>query len=466
MAQAASPAAAEAVYTERIYVMSFFDTLKQFGLWPQQGEQGGQPQANPYGLDDGMMRQARMQSLSNLGSQIMAASVQQTPRQRAELMSGFDMTGGYQDNLYNAAQQKLMSAKMQAAQRELDQTEKMKISLANRLQSLPPGQLRDAAMWFYEAGDYNKAGEILFKREKVFNPYTMQDEYRDAFGDPAGGGYSPAAGPAAATAVPAAASGQPASVAMPAAADGGAPALPPVTEGASSNQVTNTYRRIFQDPSLTDQEAMIIAGQGTSKEAIFKAYQEVLKQRVDVADKKRIATKDQSEMANSVIDDRRSEMELPQRVVDFAQSIDDVLSTGDPTSMRALATQVLFAKVLDPGSAFMTGEADLQQSAASWSQRVGRFLDSTTEGTPLPKELVLEMQAIARQLGRRALTKLERIDKQASTRAGASGLTDDMLGGKFPLRWNRFADPGLDETGTSRREPPAQVLNDIDTYGG
>lgn len=439
--------------------MSFFDTLKQFGLWPQQG---GQPQANPYGLDDGMMRQARMQSLSNLGSQIMAASVQQTPRQRAELMSGFDMTGGYQDNLYNAAQQKLMSAKMQAAQRELDQTEKMKISLANRLKSLPPGPLRDAAMWFYESGDYAKAGEILFKREKVFNPYTMQDEYRDAFGNPVGGGSSPAT----ATAVPASASGQPASVAVPAAADGGAPALPPVTGGASSNQATNFYRRIFQDPSVTDQEAMIIAGQGTSKEAIYKAYQEVLKMRVDAADKKRIATKDQSEMANSVIDDRRSEMELPQRVVDFAQSIDDVLSTGDPTSMRALATQVLFAKVLDPGSAFMTGEADLQQSAASWSQRVGRFLDSTTEGTPLPKELVLEMQAIARQLGRRALTKLERIDKQASTRAGASGLTDEMLGGKFPLRWNRFADPGLDETGTSRREPPAQVLNDIDTYGG
>ena len=448
--------------------MSFFDTLKQFGLWPQQGGQGGQPQANPYGLDDGQMRQARMQSLSNLGSQIMAASVQQTPRQRADLMSGFDMSGGYQDNLYNAAQQKLMSAKMRAAQKEEDQAEKIRISLANRLKSLPPGQLRDAAMWFYESGDYAKAGEILFKRDKVFNPYTMQDEYRDAFGDPVGGGYSPAAGPA--TAVPAAASSQPASVAVPAAANGGAPALPPVTGGASSNQVTNTYRRIFQDPSLTDQEAIVIAGQGTSKEAIFKAYQEVLKQRQEMAnkdeDQARIATKDQSEMANSVLDDRRSEMELPQRVVDFAQSIDDVLSTGNPKSMRALATQVLFAKVLDPGSAFMTGEADLQQSAASWSQRVGRFLDSTTEGTPLPEKLVLEMQAIARQLGRRALTKLERIDRQSSTRAKASNLTDDMLGGQFPLRWNRFADPGLDETGTSRREPPAQVLNDIDTYGG
>lgn len=445
--------------------MSFFDTLKQYGLWPQQGGQG---QGNPYGLDEAMMQQARMQSISNLGAQIMAASMKQTPRQRAELMAGFDPSGGYQDNLYNAAQMKLMSAKMRAAQKEADDAEKMRVSLGRRIKLLPPGQLRDAAMWFYEAGDYSKAGEILFKREKVFNPYTMKDEYRDAFGDPVGGGYSPAAGQA--TAVPAAASGQPASVAVPAAADGGAPALPPVTGGASSNQVTNFYRRIFQDPSLTDQEAMIIAGQGTSREVIFKAYQDVLKQRQEAVnkdeDQNRQLIKDQSEMANTILDDRRSQMELPQRVVDFAQSIEDTLQMGDPTSMRALATQVLFAKVLDPGSAFMTGEADLQQSAASWSQRASRFLDSTTEGTPLPKDLVLEMRDIARQLGRRALAKLERYDKEAQTRAKASNLSDDHMGGKFPLRWNRFADPGLDETGTSRREPPAQVLNDIENYGG
>jgi hypothetical protein len=223
-------------------------------------------------------------------------------------------------------------------------------------------------------------------------------------------------------------------------------------------------------------EARTIASQGSQKGA-YDTYQEILKKRDDKEkanldalnkdeDQSRQLTKDQAEMANTVLDDRRAQMELPQRVVDFAQSIEDTLQMGDPTSMRALATQVLFAKVLDPGSAFMTGEADLQQSAASWSQRVGRFLSSTTEGTPLPAELVLEMRDIARQLGRRSLAKLEAIDKQAKTRARASNLSDELLGGQFPLRWNRFADPGLDETGTSRREPPAQVLNDIENYGG
>lgn len=443
--------------------MSFFDTLKQYGLWPQQGGQG---QQNPYGLDEAMMRQARMQSISNLGAQIMAASMKQTPRQRAELMAGFDPSGGYQDNLYNAAQMKLMSAKMRAAQKEADDAEKMRVSLGKRIARTPPGPLRDAAMWFYESGDYAKAGELLFKRERKFDPMTGGEIEVDAFGRPIGGAPV-AAGGGSAIPVPGGAPAPAAPSSVPAAASGGVPPMPAVEEPV--DQLTINWRRLLNDPTLTPTEARTIAMQGSQKGAYDK-YQEILKQRQEAVnkdeDQNRQLIKDQSEMANTILDDRRSQMELPQRVVDFAQSIEDTLQMGDPTSMRALATQVLFAKVLDPGSAFMTGEADLQQSAASWSQRASRFLDSTTEGTPLPQDLVLEMRDIARQLGRRALAKLDSYDKEAQTRAKASNLTDDHMGGKFPLRWNRFADPGLDETGTSRREPPAQVLNDIENYGG
>jgi hypothetical protein len=462
--------------------MSFFDTLKQYGLWPQQ--QGGQGQANPYGLDEGMMRQARMQSLSNLGAQIMAASVKQTPRQRAELMSNFDMTGGYQDNLYNAAQMKLLSSKMRAAQQEEDQAEKIRISLGRRIAATPPGPLRDAAMWFYESGDYAKAGDLLFKRERVFDPMTGQDILVDAFQNPIGapplaagvGSPGPASGGGSVMPAP---GGAPAPAGQPSvpAAPGGVPAMPAVQEPV--DQLTINWRQLTGDPNMTlaeARQAMLAAKAAGNASAGIKYHQEAVKQRQEAVnkdeDQARQGIKDQAEMANSVLDDRRSEMELPQRVVDFAQSIEDTLQMGDPTSMRALATQVLFAKVLDPGSAFMTGEADLQQSAASVRQRLERYLATTTEGTPLPKELVIEMRDIARQLGRRALTKLERIDAQAKTRAGAFNLTDDMLGGKFPLRWNRFADPGLPETARIRegqsfsREPAAQVLNDIENYGG
>jgi hypothetical protein len=151
--------------------MSFFDTLKQFGLWPQQGAQGGQPQANPYGLDEGQMRQARMQSLSNLGSQIMAASVQQTPRQRAELMSGFDMSGGYQDNLYNAAQMKLMSAKMRSAQEGDERDRAAKAWLQQKIGTMPDSIQKRNAMIYLQLGDVQKAAEML-------TAGTAQPEYQ------------------------------------------------------------------------------------------------------------------------------------------------------------------------------------------------------------------------------------------------------------------------------------------------
>ena len=178
--------------------------------------------------------------------------------------------------------------------------------------------------------------------------------------------------------------------------------------------MTLNWRRLLNDPTLTPTEVRMIAAQGSQKGA-YDTYAEIVKNRQDVADKKRIATKDQADMANAVLDDRRTEMELPQRVVDFAQSIDDTLASGDATGMRALATQVLFSKVLDPGSAFMTGEADLQQTAASWRQRMANWWNNAggEQGAPIPPELVKEMQAIARQLGKRALAKLERIDKSA-----------------------------------------------------
>lgn len=138
--------------------MSFFDTLKQFGLWPQQ--QGG-VQDNPYGLDEAMMRQARMQSLSNLGSQIMAASMPMTQAQRANLMSDFDISGGYQDNLLNAYQMKLISDKQREAQEEDARVAQSRAWLAEKIKSMPAGPRRDAAMVYLQMNDLAKAAEQI-----------------------------------------------------------------------------------------------------------------------------------------------------------------------------------------------------------------------------------------------------------------------------------------------------------------
>ncbi len=171
-------------------------------------------------------------------------------------------------------------------------------------------------------------------------------------------------------------------------------------------------------------------------------YQKILAARQTAATNARQATKDQSDISNTIYDDWRTETEMPQRVVEFATSIEDTLAGGDPVAMRALTTQVLFAKVLDPGSAFMTGEAELQQAASSWRQRAETFIENTDVGTPLPRELILEMRDISRKLARRAATKLQAIDARAKSRAKEFNITDGMLGGEFPSRDYNFGEEG------------------------
>jgi hypothetical protein len=149
--------------------MSFFDTLKQFGLWPQQ--QAPSQQDNPYGLDEGMMSQARMQSLGNLGSQIMAASMPMTQAQRANIMSDFDMTGGYQDNLYNAAQQKLFTDRQRQAREGDERDQAAKAWLQQKIGTMPDSIQKRNAMIYLQLGDVQKAAEML-------TAGTTQPEYQ------------------------------------------------------------------------------------------------------------------------------------------------------------------------------------------------------------------------------------------------------------------------------------------------
>jgi hypothetical protein len=388
--------------------MSFFDTLKQFGLWPQQGGQGGQPQANPYGLDDGQMRQARMQSLSNLGSQIMAASVQQTPRQRADLMSGFDMSGGYQDNLYNAAQQKLMSAKMRAAQKEEDQAEKIRISLANRLKSLPPGQLRDAAMWFYESGDYAKAGEILFKRERVFDPMTGQDILVDAFQTPigapplaAGGGSPvPASGGGSVMPAPGGAPAPTGQLSVPAAA-GGVPAMPAIQEPV--DQLTINYRALTKDPSLTPQEARVLAGQG-SKKGMWDAYQQILSQRQTAENAGRTA--DQTSLSNNrtaadaLTDDFAATTKSYNTIIGAGQRAVQVAMDPSLGPAAKLTTLYQFMKALDPDGAVREGDVQMAQQMQAIKDQWLQWAEAQIRGGgPISQNMINDM---AREMARLA----------------------------------------------------------------
>lgn len=140
--------------------MSFLQKLQELGLW---GQQPGQPQQqNPYGLNPQQMRQAAWQSVGNLGSQIMALSQQMTPAQRAAMMSRADFTGGFQQNLYNQAQMKLLQDKQRQAAEEDERTKAAKAYVAQTLQGMPDGPERRKAMAYLQLGDLPKAVETLY----------------------------------------------------------------------------------------------------------------------------------------------------------------------------------------------------------------------------------------------------------------------------------------------------------------
>lgn len=448
--------------------MSFLDTLKSLGLWQGQQPQAAQP--NPYGLDPQAVSQARMAALGNIGGQILAMSQQMTPDQRARMMGQADWTGGLQTNLYNAAQMQLMSDAQKRKQIETQRAEEARASIAEMIKKTPAGRVRDAAMYFFQAGDYGKAGELLFKQERRLNPMGYYETV-NAFGEPINSGAAmpqdggaPPVAPMPSVGVNSPAPG-PAPIPAP---DAGASPMPQADAGA--DQLTLNWRRLTGDPNLTPAEARQISMAAVAENdpaAGLKVYRELAKNRQDIADKQRQATKDQADIANAIVDDYRTATELPQRIVDFAQNIEDVLSSGDPTGMRGLAVQVLASKVLDPGSAFMTGEADLQQKAASWYQKAESWLSGATEGQPLPKELVLQLREISRQLAQRAIKKLEKIDTGTLSRGKSFGVTNEMMGNPVQMRWNRFADPVVNETGISRREPPERTAVDaLNQYGG
>ena len=143
--------------------MSFFETLKAMGLFPnqQQAPQGGQPAAassDPYGLDPATRRMLGFQTLGNVSQQLLALSQQMTPQQRAGMMQNVDFSGGYQQNLLNAQQMMLVQQKRQQQIKDQQAQEQ----LGEMIKQLPPGRQRDAAMFYLQAGDIGKAGEVIY----------------------------------------------------------------------------------------------------------------------------------------------------------------------------------------------------------------------------------------------------------------------------------------------------------------
>lgn len=373
--------------------MSFLDTLKSLGLW--QGAPQGQ---TPYGMDPALLQQARMASLGNIGSQLLAASVKQTANSRANVLANADWTGGYQNNLYNAMQMQQMSRQAQMQDLEAQRAMDARKAVADMIKKMPPGKTRDAAMYFFQAGDLNKAGEIAWTQKKKFDPMTGTDVTVDYFDNPVGGSVGSVPGP---------------SVAPPAAAAGGSPAPGPAPSSSSSSlpapaggpvdQLTTNWRRLLQDPNLTPTEARVIASQGSQKEAMSK-YAEIVKQRQSEAASK--ASQDQTALQNN----RSAAQQLTSDFDAGTKSYDTIIGAGQRaaqvamspkmTASQKLSTLYQFMKALDPDGAVREGDVAMAQAMQNFKDQWMQFAEAQLNGGgPISDSMVLDM---AREMARLA----------------------------------------------------------------
>lgn len=91
-----------------------FNPLKAITGWfaPQQ-------QPNPYGLDDAMVKQARVNALGNIGATLLAAAQPGPLGQRGQIMSQLPQSMDVSGQLNQAQQMMLRNVQMQAAQRAI-----------------------------------------------------------------------------------------------------------------------------------------------------------------------------------------------------------------------------------------------------------------------------------------------------------------------------------------------------------
>mgnify|MGYP006921294528 CR=1 FL=1 len=149
---------------------SFFDQLKTLGLFNPKND----PTAQAYGLPPEMVNQARWAALGNMGTQLMALSQQMTPEQRARMMGQADFTGGYQTNLYNQAQLKLMGDAQKRKSAESERDAAARQWLEQKIAGMPDGRKKQNAAIRLELGDLKGAADELTADDPVMAAPTTR----------------------------------------------------------------------------------------------------------------------------------------------------------------------------------------------------------------------------------------------------------------------------------------------------
>ena len=440
--------------------MAFFDTLRNMGLFQPPASTAPSQQDTPYGLSEQDIAGARNGALGQMGMQLLAAGMAMPSAQRAQILAQMNPAGAMQSNILNTAQMRLAQKRLsredeqyaqeQAAQQRKDQSLK---AITDQIKQTPPGQVRDAAMFFLQAGNLEKAGEIIFGRKQQFDPATGGMVTTDYFGGPIGQqGAAPARPSPGPSAIP-----QPVSTGVPGApqpssvaelTDGwqkitGDRNLPPQF-GGQVDQATMNWRSITGDQNLTPDETRYIMSKASAAgnaAAGFDAWRDLRKAQADqrkaMADQRNAAGDDQRQSlqdnrgaAENLQKDFAATTKTYQTVVDAAQQVSQLVSTGDISGADKQAVLYAFVKSLDPLGAVRDGDVAMAQQIAGLQQWMQNYEETIRKGGAIGTNVAMEIARTMGRLGDMAQAKINQKKAQYGALAEARQVPPDMVFGR------------------------------------
>lgn len=493
--------------------MAFFDTLRNMGLFQPPASTAPSQQDTPYGLSEQDIAGARNGALGQMGMQLLAAGMAMPSAQRAQILAQMNPAGAMQTNILNTAQMRLAQKRLsredeqyaqeQAAQQRKDQSLK---AITDQIKQTPPGQVRDAAMYFLQIGDLEKAGEIIFGRKQQFDPATGGMVTTDFFGSPIGQQANQMA-PKPAAELPATANQmrpqgipQPVSTGVPGApqpssvaelTDGweritGDRNLPPQF-GGQVDQATMNWRSITGDQNLTPDETRYIMSKASAAgnaAAGFDAWRDLRKaqaeQRKAMVDQRNAAGDDQRQSLQDnrgAAKDLRAELETAtkpyQTVVMAAERATQIATDPNMSPSDKIAVLYDYIKTLDPVGAVRDSDVQLAQSTQSAIGQLTQYFTAISNGGTISNDAVLGIARTMARLGDDAKARAERKAIELRGIAQARQVPVDMVFGQpqrgpvgppMPMQMM----PGLQPPPQAAKANPytPQVQDDLMKYGG
>lgn len=153
--------------------MDYWKLLQTLG--PQQQARDPNAMNDAYGVPQGVVDQAQNQGMMQFGMGLLAAGMPMRNADRPVMVANaIRPLGQVQDNILSAAQARLMQGRLAGEQYDREramlkqqQDAAVRQQLTEAVRSLPPGQQRDAAIWYMQAGDLKKVGEVLFPQAEA-----------------------------------------------------------------------------------------------------------------------------------------------------------------------------------------------------------------------------------------------------------------------------------------------------------